>query len=422
VQDPLEKKFMQDRVSINQQSGGLAGFRSEKGIVLFMTAAGLVALMGFVALAVDMGMLYTVRADCQKIADAAALAGAKEAFFYTPSDPVSTAKTAAISAARANYSPANTSDRRVRPENVTVNITNRTVQVTVTRTAATQNPVPTFFAKILGIDTVDVSAVATAEVYRPTVGGPPFGSKCIKPWLLPDQYDFGSGLETIDENDRGKYFNIKQGDSALSTAPGQYLIANLPQGSVAPLCPSCGDPAAAANGADLYRQNISCCNRNPIFCGVLLDFDTENGNKVGPTGQGVQCLIGQNGNSIDDQDVLISPNPSNPTGPLQIQPGTSNPLSRNPSINYVTDSESLIIVPMFDASTPIASGQTQVLIVGFMQVFIHYVGNPQNTVYTTIINVTRCTSGGGSGTPPPPVTSGAIGSPLPLRLVRNSGT
>ena len=112
-----------------------------------------------------------------------------------------------------------------------VNTTTRTVQVTVTRTAATQNPLPTFFAKILGINTVDVTAVATAEVYRPTVGGPPFGAKCIKPWLLPDLYDFGSGLETIDEDDRGKNFNIKQGDSALSTAPGQYLIATLPQGS-----------------------------------------------------------------------------------------------------------------------------------------------------------------------------------------------
>jgi hypothetical protein len=112
------------------------------------------------------------------------------------------------------------------------------------------------------------------------------------------------------------------------------------------------------------------------------------------------------------------------TGPLQIQPGNSNPLSHNPSITYVTDSDSLIIVPMFDAATPLTSGQTQVLVVGFMQVFIHYVGNPQNTVYTTIINVTRCSSGGGSGTPPPPsgTITGAIGSPLPLRLVRNTGT
>jgi hypothetical protein len=95
---------------------------------------------------------------------------------------------------------------------------------------------------------------------------------------------------------------------------------------------------------------------------------------------------------------------------LQIQPGPNNPLSSNPSITYVTDSDSLIIVPMFDAATPITSGQTQMMIVGFMQVFIQYVGNPQNTVYTTIINVTRCSGGGGAGSPPPRAER------LPVRL------
>ena len=96
-----------------------------------MTAAGLVALLGFMALAIDMGMFYTARADCQKIADAAALAGAKEAFFYTPADPVATARTAAISAARANYAPRNSNDNRLQNANVVVNTTERTVQVTV---------------------------------------------------------------------------------------------------------------------------------------------------------------------------------------------------------------------------------------------------------------------------------------------------
>ena len=397
-------------------------FGSERGITLFITAAGLFALLGFIALAVDTGMLYTARADCQKIADAAALAGAKEAFFYTPTDPVATARTAAVSAARANYVPQNSNDNRLQNANVVVNTTERTVQVTVTRTAANQNPVPTYFGRIFGMSGVDVSAMATAEVYRPTGTGigPPIGAKCVKPWLLPDVYDFGSGVEPIDDSDRGKAFNVKQGDTAASVVSGQYLVANLPQGSTPPLCPACGDPTFSTNGADLYRQNISCCNRNTIWCGVYLDFDTANGNKVGPTGQGVQCLIRQD-NSNTGQDILISPTPANPTGPLQIQPGPSNPLSSNPSITYVTDSDSLIVVPMFDAALAITPGQTQLMVVGFIQCFIHYVGNPQNTVYTTIINVTRCSPGGGGSGTPGPIT-GAIGSPLPIRLVRNTGT
>jgi uncharacterized membrane protein len=162
---------MRNRNSRNPHSPELHEFHSQKGIVLFMTAAGLVALLGFMALAIDMGMLYTARADCQKIADAAALAGAKEAFFYTPTDPVATARTAAVSAARANYVPRNSNDNRLQNANVVVNTTERTVQVTVTRTAANLNPVETFFGKILGINSVDVAAIATAEVYRPTVGG-----------------------------------------------------------------------------------------------------------------------------------------------------------------------------------------------------------------------------------------------------------
>jgi Flp pilus assembly protein TadG len=393
-------------------------FASERGIVLFITAAGMFALIGFIALAVDMGNLYTVRADCQKIADAAALAGAKEAFFYHPADPVATAKTAAISAARANYSPLDSNDNRLQNANIVVNTTEHTVQVTVLRTAANSNPVPTFFGRIFGVTTVDVSAMATAEVYRPTPGGPQIGSKCIKPWLMPDQYDFGSGLEPIDDNDRGRTFNVKQGTSATRAASGQYLVANMPQGSTPASCPACGDPSGAQQGGNLYRQNIACCNRNPIFCGSPVVYDASSGNMVGPTGDGVTCLIHEDKNTGVGQDILISPTAANPNGPLQILPGPNNLLSSNPSIGYLTDSDSLVIVPMFDASTTlVTSGQNQVTVVGFMQVFIQSVGNPQNTVYSTIINVTRCDPGAPAGT-----VTGAIGSPLPLRLVRNSGT
>src|SRR4029434_6674455 len=113
------------------------------------------------------------------------LAGAKEAFFDTPADPVATARIAAISAARANYVPRNSNDNRLPNAHIVVNTAERTVQVTVTRTAANLNPVETFFGKIFGINSVDVTAVATAEVYRPTVGGAIFRSKCINPSLLP---------------------------------------------------------------------------------------------------------------------------------------------------------------------------------------------------------------------------------------------
>src|SRR5262247_190047 len=135
---------MRTRLFERFQLGKSKRFASERGIALFITAAGMFALIGFIALAVDMGNLYTVRADCQKIADAAALAGAKEAFFYQPADPVTAAKTAAISAARANYNALDSNDNRLQNADILVNTTEHTVQVTVLRTAANSNPVPTF--------------------------------------------------------------------------------------------------------------------------------------------------------------------------------------------------------------------------------------------------------------------------------------
>ena len=50
--------------------------KKEEGMVLIVVAVLLVALIGFVALAVDVGLLYAARTSAQEVADAAALAGA----------------------------------------------------------------------------------------------------------------------------------------------------------------------------------------------------------------------------------------------------------------------------------------------------------------------------------------------------------
>ena len=400
---------------------------SERGITLFMAAAGMFAMLGFIALAVDMGMLYTARADCQKVADAAALAGAKEAFLVPNSNPTQAATDAAISAARANYKPTTnyTNDDRLMAANIIVDNTDHTVQVRVTRTAANSNPVQTFFATIFGIAAVDVATTATAEVFVPAAfGNPPIGEKCVKPWFLPNRYDFdGNGPNPprqIQSSDRGTLISIKQGQSALAWAPGQYLIATLPNNGAPPSCPNCGNGAQAGQGGDLYRQNIACCNRNPIWCGMSIPFDTDNGNKVGPTGQGIDCLINQGPGNSGGQDILVHPVFTGDSNPLTITTGSNNPIGGGLT---VTDSSSLIMVPLFDPLTnPLGSGQSTVTVNGFMQIFVKNEHNPQNTVDAYIIQVLTCNAsgggGGGGGTP----ISGPLGNPLPLRLVRNAGT
>src|SRR2546428_12868212 len=50
--------------------------KKQEGFVLAVLAIVLVALVGFLALAVDIGVLYSARTSAQGVADAAALAGA----------------------------------------------------------------------------------------------------------------------------------------------------------------------------------------------------------------------------------------------------------------------------------------------------------------------------------------------------------
>lgn len=379
-----------------------------------MAAAGMFTLLGFIALAVDMGMLYRVRNECQNIADAAALAGAREAFVVPNSNRVLAAKEAAKSASRANYTPESAGDIRLRDEDILVvdNPGEHTISLTVRRTAANGNPVNTFFAPIVGFRAVDVTAKATAEAYIPDGGSssPRFGSQCIKPWLLPDVNPNTGRPFAV--QDIGTDIIIKGGDPQTDVAaPGQFYPLDLQYNGIPPSCPSCGDPASNNTGANLYQSNIACCNGNTVICGdTRLNLQT--GNMVGPTQQGVLCLIHQSSlGSGTGQDILISVNP------LSIQYGSNHPGGGG---GYGTSSESLVTVPLYDPATnPITPGQgtyPSVLVNKMIQVFIRKVRNPQGTVDAAIINVITCASPPGGQ---PSSGSVAVGSPIPLRLVRN---
>src|SRR5713101_4888357 len=50
---------------------------TERGMTLFMVAAGLVVLLGMAELAIDLASLYVARNEAQRAADAGALGGAK---------------------------------------------------------------------------------------------------------------------------------------------------------------------------------------------------------------------------------------------------------------------------------------------------------------------------------------------------------
>jgi hypothetical protein len=169
--------------------------RNQDGTVILFVVGMLILLLGFAALALDVGHLLVVRNQLQNVADAAALSGAS---YLYPQDPYSSpyppdwdvATTQATSAVALN-----------RSEGVTLTGTGSTIQTgywdiglpmsgsgsvntlkstgitpgstdcPAVRVTVTQN-VRNWFAPVLGIGTSDVSAMATAVMASPGTAGP----------------------------------------------------------------------------------------------------------------------------------------------------------------------------------------------------------------------------------------------------------
>ena len=121
-------------------------FAERKGAVAAMVALALPAMLGFGALAVDVGSLYVNRTQLSAMADAAVLAGAQE----LPKNPDQATVMAKDYAGR-NGLPGDTVA-------VTISSDNKTIQVDIKRN------VPLYFAKALNMSASDVSGTAKAQV------------------------------------------------------------------------------------------------------------------------------------------------------------------------------------------------------------------------------------------------------------------
>ncbi len=157
--------------------------RDERGMTLVMVATGLVAFLSATMLAVDVGMLMVARTEAQSAADAGALAGAI-ALGYDDFDDRSATGPAvqnAIAAATAAENGVMNAQASVLPEDVTFPTIER-IRVRVQRSGVRGNPLSTFIAPMFGIPTVDLGAVATAEV------SPANAMTCVKPFTVPDKW------------------------------------------------------------------------------------------------------------------------------------------------------------------------------------------------------------------------------------------
>lgn len=158
--------------------------RDEKGAVLIFVALSMIALLSAIAIGVDVGMLMTARAESQRSADAAALAGAG-VLAYLPHDSAQAHSSAQSWTALNDVRgiPVSTLD-----SDVHVDMAAKTVEVWVHNSVARGNAIPTTFARVFGWDEVDVVTTATAEA---TSAG---SAKCLLPIALPDRWiDDGDG-------------------------------------------------------------------------------------------------------------------------------------------------------------------------------------------------------------------------------------
>jgi Flp pilus assembly protein TadG len=193
-------------------------FRDEDGQMLVITAVSLIGLMGFVALAVDVGLLFRARRNMQIAADAGAMAGATQLFY----GPNSTAQVRAAARAAATL---NGVDYSVSGNTVQVDMPPADGPNTGCATCVevrVGSPAQTFFAGLItGGNSMTVAARAVA-------GAPSASNACI--WIMkPNASDVLhlQGNSNIDAPGCSIYVNSS--DSAAVKVTGNSNNYNGPE-------------------------------------------------------------------------------------------------------------------------------------------------------------------------------------------------
>ena len=423
--------------------------RGERGITMTFVVVAMFALLGMAALAIDLVTLYVARAQAQRVADAAALAGAKTLVERgLTADPTDSAGTWTASCMQARAQAITIANRGriggVVPATVTPCFPNGGAcnatcpapggvgtgfgvnpQVAVTVRSAV---LPLFFAKLWGHNTATVAATGQAEGFNPSATDIPVAAKCVTPWMIPN----------IDPVNGGPIFNQGNGrmsNSVPSTtaAPAGFigetiqLATGCPGGCAAPNPPtsSAGPPATltyypldlpnpAASGPSCsvgatYHQNIAACNPTPIACGTQVNLDTTaNPNDIPNNQQAIDCLIGASGTGLGNgQDTLVTT-----SFPYDMEAGTTHPSVATGA--EVSTSRSVVTIPIYDLGGGAAPG-SPITVIGFAQAFVSSADSVSGEPTIHILNVSGCSAAARASAMTPVGLNGA--SSVPVRLI-----
>lgn len=421
--------------------------RGERGISLTIVVIVIFALLGIAALAIDLATLYVARTQAQRIADSAALAGAKTLVERgVTADPVDSQGSWAGTCFQAMAQAQRIGNRGriggVAPATITTCYNggvcgggcpspgavgtgfgvNPQVAVTVRSI-----PLPLFFSKIWGQRTASVSATGQAEGFNPSGTNVPVASKCVTPWLLPN----------IDPNGGGQIFMPSNGQTVNNepTTPGDLegpvgrtipLTTGCPGGCGVGVNPPVAGPPLSYYPIDIpnpspsgpscsvgvsYQQNITACNPTPIACGQTVNLDTTPGPADAPSNQlALQCRIGAAAPGLGSgQDTLVT------SGfPFAINAGSSHN-GVGPGTEIST-SRSIVTIPVYESGPgggPYTKPVSPVIVIGFVQAFVNSATGGDPTI--TILNVSGCSTAART----PGLTPVGLdeGSPVPVRLI-----
>jgi Flp pilus assembly protein TadG len=284
----------------------------ERGMSLVFVSVSFMALLSATTLAIDVGMFMNARSQAQNAADAGALAGAVALGYnsFTDRSPSGPAVQSAINTARANL----VANQIVSVQAPDVTFPNdpagqpTRVAVQVFRTEARTNAIPTLMGSIFGVQKVDITAKATAEV------SPANAETCVKPFTIPDKWiEKQTGAwdpdDTFDlEDSKGKalpnpdvYIPADQpGYTGYNADLDRGLLITLKANNSSKVSPSFYNPWALPgnSGASDYRRDIAGCNTTIVPIGARMT--PEPGNMVGPTAQGTRDLVDKDPNAYWD--------------------------------------------------------------------------------------------------------------------------
>jgi len=394
----------------------------EDGYTLFIIASLLVVFLGFTALSVDVGVLYSARASAQRAADGAALAGAFVFVTRGDLDETTTPKQSDVIKENAIKTAATNkmlgAAVTITTGDVTVDTANHRVTVQVN-----QNQ-PTLFARILGENSTNIHATAVAEAFTAANA-----TGCLKPFFIPNTALFnGNGSTTQCDactltpkqilvdivggvpqvTDWAKtqirnstvanglnQFLLKPQDPHSALRPGDFMLIDIP----------------GHNPGDL-SDDIATCLDETSTCAQTYGILT--GDHVGPTKTAIKNLIGCPSN----RDIYLGP------GQYQRPDGTVGSTSKSLVTCPIWDVCNATIggTPFCPAASVPGGTNVQLQIVGFALVFVEGLASGKsgtvdctgNNAIARVINVAAC-GGAGGGTINPGET-GPLG--VPIRLVR----